>query len=400
MQTAKSPPALTTLYLLAAMSPLTLNMIVPSLANIADDLRADYAVISLALGGYLAVTALVELAVGPLSDRVGRRPVLLGALAVFTAASVGCALAQSAAAFLAFRMLQAGAISGYVLSMAIVRDTHDGAAVAGLLGRIGMAMALAPMLGPLLGSVLDAALGWRAVFLVYVALGAGLLWLTWFDLGETVRRPSSALDPEDRKLRRLLGAPLFWCYALCTSASIGAFYVFLAGAPLVATAVFGITTATLGLVVGSITAGFLFGSFLTARLARRYPQTSLMLAGRIVACTGLLIGLAMLGVGVETPLAYFGCTVFVGVGNGLTTPNSNAGAMAIYPRLAGSAAGITGALTLAGGALMATLTGVVLSQSPSPQGLLALMLATSFAGLLAAFVAVRLERRAGGGDAA
>ena len=393
MRKANSPPALTTLYLLAAMSPLTLNMIVPSLANIAEDLQADYAVISLALGGFLAVTALVELGAGPLSDRIGRRPVLLATLAVFTLASLGCAMAQTAETFLAFRMLQAGAISGYVLSMAIVRDTHEGAEVAGLLGRIGMAMALAPMVGPMLGSLLDVAFGWRAVFLLYVAAGAALLCLTWFDLGETVRPKSQEDNPETQRLAALLSEPVFWCYALCTACSIAAFYVFLAGAPLIAAAVFGISTATLGVFVGSITAGFMFGSFLTVRLVRRYGQNPVMLAGRVVACAGLLIGLALLASGAVAPLLYFGCTIFVGVGNGLTTPNSNAGAMSVRPRLAGSAAGISGALTLMGGAAMATLTGILLANSPSPHGLLALMLAPSFAALLAAVAAIRLGRK-------
>lgn len=394
MQKASSPPALTTLYLLAAMSPLTLNMIVPSLANIAEDLQADYAVISLALGGFLAVTAFVELGAGPLSDRIGRRPVLLTALAVFTLASLGCAVAQTAETFLAFRMLQAGAVTGYVLSMAIVRDTRDGAEVAGLLGRIGMAMALAPMVGPMLGSLLDVAFGWRAVFLLYVAAGAALFCLTWFDLGETLRPASREDDPEAQRLATLLSEPVFWCYALCTACSIAAFYVFLAGAPLIAAAAFGISTATLGVFVGSITAGFMFGSFLTVRLVRRYGQNPVMLAGRVVACAGLLAGLALLASGAVAPLLYFGCTIFVGVGNGLTTPNSNAGAMSVRPRLAGSAAGISGALTLLGGAAMATVTGVLLADSPSPQGLLALMLAASFAALLAAVAAIRLDRKA------
>ena len=393
MRKATSPPALATLYLLAAMSPLTLNMIVPSLANIALDLRADYAVISLALGGFLAVTALVQLGVGPLSDRIGRRPVLLAALAVHTVASLGCAMAQSAEVFLAFRTLQAGSIACYVMSMAIVRDTQEGAHVVTLLGRIAMTMALAPMLGPLLGSVLDVAFGWRAIFLAYAAIGASLLFVAWFDLGETLRKQADDVDAEEHRLGRLLDQPLFWCYALCTAFSVGSFYVFLAGASLIAASVFGITTATLGLIVGSITAGFMFGSFLATRLAARHTSVSVMLAGRIVACAGMLIGLVLVASGAVTPLLYFGCTIFVGVGNGLTTPNSNAGAMSVRPRLAGSAAGITGALTVAGGAVMATVTGFVLEASPSPQALLILMLAPSFAGLLTAAAAIRLERK-------
>ena len=392
MRTANSPPALTTLYLLAAISPLTLNMIVPSLANIAEDLRADYGVISLALGGYLAVTALVELGVGPVSDRIGRRPVLLTALAVFTIASFGCAVAQNEVAFLAFRMLQAGAIAGYVLSLAMVRDTRGGPDVPRLLGQIGMVMALAPMLGPMVGSVLDAAFGWRAIFGLYAALAAGLLCLTWVDVGETLQRPSPDDGAKTQPLTALLGAPLFWSYALCTAFSTGAFYIFLAGAPLIASTVFGMPTAALGVFVGSITVGFVFGSFLATRMASRYAPGSVMLAGRIVACAGMVLGLVTLATGDVTPLLYFGCTIFVGIGNGLTMPSSNAGTMSVRPRLAGSAAGITGSLTLAGGALMSTATGFLLASNPSPQLLLILMLLASFAGLLAAIGAIRLEK--------
>ena len=120
MRTSLSPPAPTTLFMLAALPPLTLNMIVPSLTNIAADLKADYAAVSLALGGYLAVTALAELAIGPVADRIGRRPVLLSALTLFTIGSAGCALAQSVTMLLGFRMLQAGAIAGFVLSLAFL----------------------------------------------------------------------------------------------------------------------------------------------------------------------------------------------------------------------------------------------------------------------------------------
>lgn len=393
MRRASSPPSLTTLYLLAGISPLTLNMMVPSLANIAEDLRADYAIISLALGGYLAMTALVQLGVGPLSDRIGRRPVLLAALAVFTVASLGCAMAQSDVSFLACRMLQTGAVAGFVLSLAIVRDTQDGPDVPRLLGQISMVMALAPMLGPMLGSVLDAAFGWRAIFLLYAALGGSLLCITWFDVGETLQRSPLEDDVEPDRLTGLLAEPVFWCYALCTAFSTGSFYIFLAGAPLIASAVFGITTAMLGVFVGSITIGFMFGSFLAARLASRQASSSVMFAGRIVACTGMLAGLAIIASGQTTPLLYFGCTIFIGVGNGLTTPNSNAGAMSVRPRLAGSAAGIAGALTLSGGALMSTATGFLLADNPSPQLLLVLLLASSFAGLSAAGMAIWFENQ-------
>ena len=390
MRKASSPPALATLILMTATSTVTLNMIVPSLANIARDLAADYAVVSLALGGYLTVSAAVQLGVGPLADRIGRRPVVLAALAVFTLASLGCAAAQTVWMLLAFRLLQAAVVSGYVLSLAIVRDTAGEAEAARLLGRIGMVMALAPMAGPMLGSVLDAAFGWRMVFLLYAAAGAGLLCLAWSDLGETVRPPADG-GHDGRRLTALLREPVFWCYALCTAFSTAAFYIFLAGAPLVATVIFGIGTAELGVFVGSITAGFVAGSWLASRLVVRHPPATVMLMGRILACLGLLLGLAVIAMGSLTPVHYFGCTLFVGLGNGMTMPNSNAGAMSVHPRLAGSAAGITGALTVLGGALTTTLTGLALSGRPSPMLLMGLMLLASFLGLLAAAAAIRLN---------
>lgn len=393
MRKASAPPALATLILLTATSTVTLNMIVPSLANIALDLDAGYALVSLALGGYLAVTAAVQLAVGPLADRIGRRPVLLTALAIFAVASLGCATAQNVWTLLAFRMMQAAVVSAYVLSLAIVRDTTEGAETARLLGRISMAMALAPMLGPMLGSVLDAAFGWRVVFVLYAAAGGGLFCLAWSDLGETIR-PSAPGKNDGKRLTALLREPIFWCYALCTAFSTGAFYIFLAGAPLVATVIFGIGTAELGVFVGSITAGFMTGSWLASRLVGRHPPATIMLMGRILACLGLFVGLAVIAMGYLSPTLYFGFTVFVGLGNGMTMPNSNAGAMSVHPRLAGSAAGITGALTVLGGALLTTLTSLALAEAPSPTLLMGLMLLASFIGLLAAAAAIRLGKTA------
>lgn len=392
---AGSPPRFATLVLLAATSTMTLNLIVPSLANIARDLDADYGIVSLSLGGYLAVTALVQLGVGPLSDRIGRRPVLLTALVVFTVASVIGAAAQDVWIFLGARLVQAAVISGYVLSLAIVRDTNEGPDVPRLVSRIAMSMALAPMLAPMVGSLLDAALGWRAIFVLYGTVGTALLCLVWIDLGETVRARGETTGPEMPEAGSLLRQPLFWSYALCTTFAGGAFYIFIAGSPLIAASVFGVSMAGLGIYVGSITGGFMTGSFISGQLSRSWAPTRVMLLGRIIACGGLLAGIAVLESGLVMPVLYFGSTIFVGLGNGLTTPNSNAGAMSVVPRLAGSAAGITGATNLAVGALLTSGTGALLADQPSPLLLLLLMLAASFAALLATLAAMVLERRGG-----
>lgn len=392
MLKAETPPHLTTLVVLTAFSTLSLNMFLPSLASISDDLDADYGTVSLAVAGYLAVTAVIQLVVGPLSDRVGRRPVLLGALVLFTTASVACALAGDVWTFLIFRMLQGGIISGYTLSLAIVRDTTPERKAAGLIGYISMAMAIAPMLGPMLGGVLDTAFGWRSNFYFYAASGAFLLTLCWVDLGETKPTAAPQTTGGSDTALTLLQAPLFWAYSLCSVFSTGAFYIFLTGAPLVAKSEFGVSTAELGVFIGTITAGFMTGGFIAGRFAPRFAPTTMMLAGRLVACLGLLAGLAFLETGWLSPVLFFGSTVFVGLGNGITMPSSNAGAMSVRPNLAGTAAGLNGALIVSGGAVLTTATGLVLPQEQPATVLLALMLAASGAGLLAVLWAILLCR--------
>ena len=393
MYSPRTPPRLFTLILLTGFSPLSLNMFLPSLANIAVDLRTDYATVSWSVSGYLAVTAIVQLIAGPLSDRIGRRPVLLCALLVFAMASVGCALAQDIGQFLVFRMFQGGIISGYALSLAIVRDTRSDRRAVSLIGYIGMSMAVAPMLGPMLGGVLDTCLGWRSIFVVYAAAGFGLLAVCWFDLGETNRRAASDLTAQVSGTATLVREPLFWAYALCGAFSVGAFYIFLTGAPLVAQSVFSVTTAELGIYIGSITVGFMAGGFVAGRFGKRIEPTTVMIAGRVIACAGLVGGLMLLAVGVLSPFFFFSSTIFVGLGNGLTMPASNTGAMSVRPELAGSAAGLSGALIVAGGALLTAVTGNAVSAADGAQTLLLLMLAASAASLCFAIGVARLKRR-------
>jgi Bcr/CflA subfamily drug resistance transporter len=391
IRAATSAPRLLTLVLLTALSVLSLNMFLPSLPNIARDLDADYSLVSLSIAGYLAATAILQLVMGPLSDRFGRRPVLLAGLMIFILASLVCALTTDIWIFLAFRVLQGAIISGAALSRAVIRDMVPAREAASLMGYVGMAMAVAPMLGPLLGGVLDEWFGWRASFFAFFAMGLAVLALCWVDLGETNKTPSETLMEQFRSYPELLRAPRFWGYALCMAFSTGAFYCFIAGAPLLAATLFGMSPASLGFCLGTITAGFALGSYLSGRLARRYSLVVLMIAGRVVACAGLLAGLGLFLAGVVHAASLFGATVFVGIGNGLTIPSSNAGALSVRPQLAGSAAGLSGALTVAGGAVLTSVTGTILTEENGAYTLLGMMLLSSAIALLAALYVFRLD---------
>ena len=152
-----SPPRLITLVLLTGLSVLSLNMFLPSLSNIAEEFQADYSLVNLSIAGYLGVTAALQLIMGPLSDRFGRRPVLLAGLTIFILASLGCMLATNIRDFLVFRVLQGAIISGWVLSLAVIRDTATEREAASRIGYVTMAMAVAPMRGPMFGGVLSSA---------------------------------------------------------------------------------------------------------------------------------------------------------------------------------------------------------------------------------------------------
>lgn len=391
---ASSPPHLVTLVLLTGVSVLSLNMFLPSLTNMAADFQVDYALISLSIAGYLGATAVLQLIIGPLSDRFGRRPVQLTTLLIFALASAVCAVTEDIWIFLFFRVCQGAIISGWVISLAIVRDTRPPQEAASLIGYISMAMAVSPMLGPVLGGLLDAAFGWRASFLVYVGLGFALFAICWIDLGETNSNRSDTFAKQLKNYPALLGSLRFWGYALCMSFSTSAFYCFLAGAPLVATKIYGLPTEVLGIAMGSITAGFMFGSFLSGRFASRHALTSMMIAGRLVACCGLIAGLLLVLSGVEHAALLFGATLFVGIGNGLTMPSASAGALSVRADLAGSASGLSGALTVASGAILTPITAQLVTAETGATALLLIMLAASFAALLAALAVWQSERRA------
>ena len=183
---AKTPPHLITLIILTSTSVLAMNMFLPSLTNMAAEFSVSYSVMNISVAGYLAITAVLQVILGPLSDRFGRRPVLLGSILIFSLASLFCALSSNIWIFLSLRILQGAIISGMALSRAIVRDMMAPKDAVRVLGTIAMAMAVAPMLGPVLGGVFDEIFGWRAIFWFYLGLG---LVSTLYLLGPTWVKP-------------------------------------------------------------------------------------------------------------------------------------------------------------------------------------------------------------------
>lgn len=392
---ASSPPHFATLVLLTALSVLSLNMYLPSLSHIAADLQADYALVTLSIAGYLAITAVLQVVLGPLSDRYGRRPVLLWSAAIFTLASLGGALAGDIVTFLAFRTLQGAIIAGSALSRAVVRDIAPPRQAASLMGYMAMAMAIAPMLGPILGGVLDEMFGWRANFHLFWIMGLAVFVLCWVDLGETNAEPSATFRQQFRAYPELLRSRRFWGYALSVACSVGGFYAFLGGAPIVAETALGMSPSGIGLGLGSISLGFFAGSFLSGRFSARFSLTGMTLFGRLVAIFGLVLSQVALVAGQVSFLTVFGGAIFVGLGNGLSLPSANVGAMSVRANLAGSASGLSGALMVGVGALVTMLTGWAVGAGDQPAMLNLMMLGATLLSLLATLYVVWIDHREG-----
>ncbi len=224
-----TPPHIFTLVMLSGVSALNMSIFLPSLNHMADHFGVDYAVMQFAVSGYLLATALLQVVIGPVSDRFGRRPVVIGALGLFVLATIGCLLATSAGMFLFFRMMQAAVAVGIVLSRAIVRDMVPQDQAASMIGYVTMGMALIPMVGPMIGGTLDELFGWQASFVFLAVVGLGTMALSLADQGETIAGKGMGFAEQLKGYPVLLTSPRFWGYSLCAAFGSAAFFALLAG---------------------------------------------------------------------------------------------------------------------------------------------------------------------------
>lgn len=385
-----TPPHITTLVMATAAGTLAINIFLPSLPGMARYFATDYAFAQLAVSIYLAFTGVLQLFIGPASDRFGRRPVMLFCLAVFLLGTLGALYAPTIEILLGCRILQAFSAVGMVVSRAVVRDTVTMDEAASRIGYITMGMAIVPMIGPTIGGLLDEMYGWQASFVLMFAFGLIAFVIVFLDQGETNRLRSASFSAQFRNYPALLRLPRFWAYSLTAAFTSGTFFSFVGGGPFVATEILGLSPSGYGIYFGIISAGYLIGNFLSGRFSSRTGVNRMVLGGNLVAAVGILLSLAFFSLGFYHPLSLFGPVVFVGIGNGMTLPNANAGIVNSRPDLAGSASGLGGALQVAGGALFSVIGGAVLSPDSGPNPLLFVMLGACALALCTTFWLLRL----------
>jgi DHA1 family bicyclomycin/chloramphenicol resistance-like MFS transporter len=392
-----TPPHISTLIAATALGAMSMNIFLPTLPQMAEYFQADYALMQRSVTLYLLINAILQLGIGPISDRFGRRPVLLGSFILFSLATIGCIFAPTAEIFLAFRMAQAVVVAGLVLGRAVVRDIVPGPQAAAMIGYVTMGMALVPMIGPVVGGILGETFGWQANFVLLLATGLAVLALTWFDLGETARASTGGFRDQIREYPELFTSRRFWGYCGATTFASGAFFAYLGGAPYVGSEIYHLTPSQVGFFFGAPALGYFVGNFVAARLSVRLGINRMILYGTSISTAGLLIPVTLHVMGLDSAQTFFGSVTLVGLGNGMTMANGNSGMLSVRPHLAGSASGVGGAVMLAGGALLADLAGSSLAGSATAMPLVAIMLGSSALSIVAIVYTIRRERFVGAG---
>jgi DHA1 family bicyclomycin/chloramphenicol resistance-like MFS transporter len=390
-----TPPKIVTLIFLAGLSALAMNIFLPSLPGMATYFGVPYGVMQQSVALYLALSAALQIIIGPISDRFGRRKVLIGSLILFLLATLGTLFATNATVFLIFRMAQAVIASAMALSRAVVRDMVPDDEAASMIGYVTMGMSLVPMIGPVIGGVLDDAFGWKANFALLLGLGVVVLALVWADLGETATLRRTSMRDQIRTYPGLLTSHRFWGYTLVAAFSSGCFFAYLGGAPYVGDKVFGLTSTHVGALFALTAVGYAAGNFMAGRFSVRLGMNRMILIGTMVTSLGLAALAVLTLSGLSGPVTFFGLTVFMGLGNGICLPNANAGMLSVRPDLAGTASGLGGAILIGGGAALAAIAGVLLHPGATEMPLVLLMLGSSLASVIATLSIMRRARQIG-----
>lgn len=365
MQDKPLRPPIWILIVATATGPLALNIFVPSMPGLVDVFDTDYATAQLTLTLYLFAVGIAQLAYGPLSDRFGRRPALIGGLIIYFIANLACMLAWSIESLIVARVLQAiGGCAGMVLGRAIVRDVYDRDRAASAIAVITMAMAVAPAMGPALGGLIDARFGWQASFLVPMAMGLVVLAGAAMRLHETNvnRIPVIDVTAMLRSYGSLLRSRAYIGYAANTAMSVGAFFSFLAGAPYVMIEILHEGPEVYGFYFVLISIGYMTGNFLASQLSSRLGVDRMIPLGVGVSLVGAVTGFGLVTAGVVTPAAIFLPMGVVAIGNGLSQPNGISGAVSVNPTIAGAASGLMGFGQMLTGALFTIVVGYFQNQ--------------------------------------
>jgi MFS transporter, DHA1 family, multidrug resistance protein len=345
---------------LAALPPLSIDMGLPAFPRLEQELGTSSAGAGLTLSVFMAGFSVSQLLLGPLSDRYGRRPVLLAGLLFYAAAGFLCALAPSIGTLIGFRLVEgACAASGTVMAFAITRDLFEGAAARQRFSYVSVVLSVAPVIAPTLGSWALMVGGWRAIYTFLGITGVALLLAVGAGLPETRRRPPAAIGPlrgfaRMARHRRAMG------YALTNAMGFGALFAYISGSPLVLMGVLGVSAPIYGLLFAITSGGIMLGAWVNSQAAHSADVSRTALAGALsisLAAAAALLAVTTQGwATVATLLPLFVLHAFC---RGVSMPNATQGALEPMGEIAGVASAVVGFLQMATAALSSALVALL-----------------------------------------
>ena len=386
-------PAVPPLSLIAATTAIgfaSLHMVVPALPLLATAFERPAAQVQLVLTLYFLGIATGQLFYGPVSDRFGRRPVLLAGLLLFMGGTVLCGVAPSLPLLIAGRVAQAlGACAGLVLGRAIIRDVHDREGSARGIALVMMAMSLAPAVSPAIGAYVTEWFGWRAMFVLLGGFGAIVLGWTALQLAETLRQPMPLnIAAIGRSYGMLLRSPAFVCFALCTAFTSASWFTFIATAPYLMSETLHQPPSAYGLMIMLPMAAYIVGNAAAARLARWAGTGTLVVWGVALSlCSGAAMLLWCIWPGLS-PWTLFVPMAASSIGNGLSQPAAMGAGLSVHPRIAGTASGFIGFLQMTTSALGTLAVGLLPHETAFAMA--GVVLTTQIAAFVLGAVAVQL----------
>lgn len=368
----------TILWLIAGclmLQPLSTDLYLASLPHLASDFAVSPAAVQQTLSLFVIGFGLAQLVSGPLSDRFGRRPVLLWGLAVYIVASLACAWAPTLALLVEMRFVQAiGCCTAVVVARALVRDAYPPADGARMLAKASSLLALAPLFGPVLGSYLQVWFGWRAAFFFHGAFGSALLAAAWRLFRETNLHPNpqaTQLTTLFATYRHIASSASFWAWVLPGALSYAAIFVFISGSSFVLIEVLGVPTAYYGFCFAFGVTGYLAGTIVCRRLLTRVGLARALMIGVTLSLVAGLLFAALAWAGVQHWSLVLICQFLMMGAHGINFPCAQSGAVAPFPREAGAAAGLLGFFTMLAALVTGSWVGISHDGTPMPLALTA-----------------------------
>lgn len=366
----------------SALGPVAMQIMLPAIPIVRESFQISVSNAQLTLSLSMFSIAIATLIYGPLSDRFGRRPIMLVGIAVTVLGSALCMLAGSIEWLIAGRIVQAaGGAVGLVLARAIVRDVYPADQAAGIIATLVMFMVVMPMLSPMVGGELLVRYDWHSIFYLVAAISILMLILMHRYLPETLAVPVkfTGVISMLKGFMTLLRSRTFSAYAFNVAFVSVVFFTFISAAPEIMVSVLNRQPNEYGYYFIMVPAAFMAGNYLTRGYSRKLGIHRMITMGSRLSILGITIAIVLHALGLHHPLALFMPIALTTFGNGISLPNAQAGAINEFPQMAGTASGLTGFLQMGLSAVAAQLVALIFNGTVYP--MLLLMLAAAIISL-------------------